>query len=191
LVGNHSAVRPGCSPPPILDKGKPVARPGRKAKDLAALARQDRLVAERTLVARWELSPAWDPRLAGYSSRGWGTRFVLSASLWVWGRPAPRSLRVAGPPSEDEVTLFCAGVVSVRTLRRPRPTRLEDAMNFLSKKVRHFLVSEDGPTAVEYAVMLALIVIVCLTAIQAIGTNANSTFNNIANVLSTTSGTSS
>jgi pilus assembly protein Flp/PilA len=64
-------------------------------------------------------------------------------------------------------------------------------MNFLSKKVRHFLVSEDGPTAVEYAVMLALIVIVCLTAIQAIGTNANSTFNNIANVLSTTSGTSS
>ena len=36
--------------------------------------------------------------------------------------------------------------------------------------VKKFLASEDGPTAVEYAVMLALIVIVCLTAIQAIGT---------------------
>jgi pilus assembly protein Flp/PilA len=36
---------------------------------------------------------------------------------------------------------------------------------------------------VEYAVMLALIIIVCLTAIQAVGTNANSTFTNVANQL--------
>ena len=43
-------------------------------------------------------------------------------------------------------------------------------MKSLAKKVQRFLVSEDGPTAVEYAVMLALIVIVCLAAIQAIGT---------------------
>ena len=49
--------------------------------------------------------------------------------------------------------------------------------------VKRFLVSEDGPTAVEYAVMLALIVIVCLTAIQAIGTNANAKFNAAANAL--------
>jgi pilus assembly protein Flp/PilA len=47
-------------------------------------------------------------------------------------------------------------------------------------KVKRFLVSEDGPTAVEYAVMLALIVIVCLTAIRAIGTNANQTFTDVA-----------
>jgi pilus assembly protein Flp/PilA len=53
----------------------------------------------------------------------------------------------------------------------------------LTLKMRRFLVSEDGPTAVEYAVMLALIVIVCLTAIQAIGTNAKTTFNNVANSL--------
>ena len=46
-------------------------------------------------------------------------------------------------------------------------------MKNIAKSVKRFLVSEDGPTAVEYAVMLALIVIVCLTAIQAIGTNAN------------------
>ena len=52
-------------------------------------------------------------------------------------------------------------------------------MNF-AKKVQRFLTSEDGPTAVEYAVMLALIVIVCLSAISAIGTNANLTFQEIA-----------
>ncbi|MCH8043180.1 MAG: Flp family type IVb pilin [Planctomycetes bacterium] len=52
-------------------------------------------------------------------------------------------------------------------------------MNF-AKKVQRFLTSEDGPTAVEYAVMLALIVIVCLSAISAIGTNANLTFQAVA-----------
>jgi pilus assembly protein Flp/PilA len=52
-----------------------------------------------------------------------------------------------------------------------------------ASKVRRFLVSEDGPTAVEYAVMLALIVIVCLTAIRSIGTNANTTFENVATAL--------
>ena len=46
-------------------------------------------------------------------------------------------------------------------------------MKNFAHSVKRFLVSEDGPTAVEYAVMLALIVIVCLTAIQAVGTNAN------------------
>ena len=50
-------------------------------------------------------------------------------------------------------------------------------------KVQHFLVSEDGPTAVEYAVMLALIIVVCLTAISAIGTNANATFDSVAQKL--------
>lgn len=56
-------------------------------------------------------------------------------------------------------------------------------MNRFAAKVKCFLVSEDGPTAVEYAVMLALIVIVCLTAIRAIGTNANQTFTDVANQL--------
>ncbi len=53
-------------------------------------------------------------------------------------------------------------------------------MNSLAMKLRRFLVSEDGPTAVEYAVMLALIIIVCLAAIGTIGTNANTTFSNVA-----------
>ncbi len=50
-------------------------------------------------------------------------------------------------------------------------------MKSFAKKVQRFLASEDGPTAVEYAVMLALIVVVCLTAIQQIGTKANATFD--------------
>ena len=41
----------------------------------------------------------------------------------------------------------------------------------------NFLQNEDGPTAVEYAVMLALIIVVCITAITALGSNANNTFS--------------
>lgn len=58
-------------------------------------------------------------------------------------------------------------------------------MKSLATKVRHFLKSEDGPTAVEYAVMLALIIIVCLTAITAVGTQAAAQFNNIATQVGT------
>ncbi|MCA9125038.1 MAG: Flp family type IVb pilin [Planctomycetaceae bacterium] len=54
-------------------------------------------------------------------------------------------------------------------------------MKNFATKVKRFLKSEDGPTAVEYAVMLALIIIVCLTAITAVGTQAAAQFNNIAN----------
>jgi pilus assembly protein Flp/PilA len=56
-------------------------------------------------------------------------------------------------------------------------------MKNLTTLVKQFLVSEDGPTAVEYAVMLALIVVVCLGAIQAVGTNANNKFNQVQNAL--------
>jgi pilus assembly protein Flp/PilA len=41
----------------------------------------------------------------------------------------------------------------------------------------NFLTNEDGPTAVEYAVMLALIIVVCITAITTLGSNANNTFS--------------
>ena len=46
---------------------------------------------------------------------------------------------------------------------------------------------EDGPTAVEYAVMLALIIVVCIVAITALGTNANKTFTTVSNVISSAS----
>ena len=44
-----------------------------------------------------------------------------------------------------------------------------------------FLKREDGPTAVEYAVMLALIIVVCIAAITTLGKNANSTFSTVGN----------
>ena len=38
------------------------------------------------------------------------------------------------------------------------------------------LVEEDGPTAVEYAVMLAMIIIACIGAIRAVGVNGAASF---------------
>jgi pilus assembly protein Flp/PilA len=46
-----------------------------------------------------------------------------------------------------------------------------------------FLKKEDGPTAVEYAVMLSLIIVVCLVAITALGTNASKTFQGVASTI--------
>ena len=45
------------------------------------------------------------------------------------------------------------------------------------KRLCEFLKSEDGPTAVEYAVMLALIVVFCMSTISAVGTKVNSRFS--------------
>jgi pilus assembly protein Flp/PilA len=54
-------------------------------------------------------------------------------------------------------------------------------MSKIRERVVNFLKREDGPTAVEYAVMLALIIVVCLVAITALGTNANATFTTVSN----------
>ncbi len=53
-------------------------------------------------------------------------------------------------------------------------------MRKLGNAIVRFLKSEDGPTAVEYAVMLALIIVVCLVAIGNIGKGASATFQNVA-----------
>ena len=60
-------------------------------------------------------------------------------------------------------------------------------MSKFVNSVVNFLKREDGPTAVEYAVMLALIIVVCITAITALGTNANATFSRVGNAIGTTS----
>ena len=57
----------------------------------------------------------------------------------------------------------------------------------LKRGVVKFLKSEDGPTAVEYAVMLALIIVVCIAAISALGSNASNTFSYVGNKVNTTS----
>ena len=53
-------------------------------------------------------------------------------------------------------------------------------MYTVTKKFVEFLKKEDGPTAVEYAVMLALIIVVCIAAITTLGSNANNTFSSVA-----------
>ena len=50
-------------------------------------------------------------------------------------------------------------------------------MRDLKKRLIQFIKREDGPTAIEYAVMLALIIVVCIAGITAVGTNANNTFS--------------
>ena len=52
-------------------------------------------------------------------------------------------------------------------------------MRKFSECVVNFLKREDGPTAVEYAVMLALIIVVCITAVTTLGSNANKTFTSV------------
>jgi pilus assembly protein Flp/PilA len=56
-------------------------------------------------------------------------------------------------------------------------------MRNLAQFAVNFLKHEDGPTAVEYAVMLALIIVVCLAAITTLGSNANSTFTSVGTQL--------
>ena len=59
-------------------------------------------------------------------------------------------------------------------------------MRKFGQSVVSFLKDESGPTAVEYAVMLALIIVVCITAITALGSNANNTFSYVGGVIGKT-----
>ena len=59
-------------------------------------------------------------------------------------------------------------------------------MRTATKLLVNFIKKEDGPTAVEYAVMLALIVVVCIAAITTLGSNANSTFSFVGSALAPT-----
>ncbi|MFL5242753.1 MAG: Flp family type IVb pilin [Gemmataceae bacterium] len=53
-------------------------------------------------------------------------------------------------------------------------------MSLWLQRAKQFLRAEEGPTAVEYAVMLALIIVVCITAITTLGSNANGVFSDVA-----------
>ncbi|QEG39489.1 Flp family type IVb pilin [Roseimaritima ulvae] len=57
-------------------------------------------------------------------------------------------------------------------------------MKNFADKVVNFLKDEDGPTAVEYAVMMALIIVVCLGSVGLIGTKADEKFQAVADELS-------
>jgi pilus assembly protein Flp/PilA len=60
-------------------------------------------------------------------------------------------------------------------------------LSHLYRTVKQFLTREDGPTAVEYAVMLALIIVVCIAAITALGQNVNNTFTTVDTTIGSTS----
>ena len=60
------------------------------------------------------------------------------------------------------------------------PQKGEWVMKTWFAKLRTFLAREDGPTAVEYAVMLAMIIVVCIAAIGTIGSNASNNFSNVS-----------
>jgi pilus assembly protein Flp/PilA len=59
-------------------------------------------------------------------------------------------------------------------------------MRSATKMLVSFLKKEDGPTAVEYAVMLALIIVVCIAAVTTLGSNANSTFSFVGSAIKPT-----
>jgi pilus assembly protein Flp/PilA len=60
-------------------------------------------------------------------------------------------------------------------------------MRKFAQSLMNFVKNEDGPTAVEYAVMLALIIVVCITAITTLGSNANNTFSYVGTKIAGTS----
>ena len=56
-------------------------------------------------------------------------------------------------------------------------------MNGMVSKVRRFLASEDGPTAVEYAVMLAMIITACVTIVKNLGASVSGSFSAASSAL--------
>jgi pilus assembly protein Flp/PilA len=56
-------------------------------------------------------------------------------------------------------------------------------MKSLLMAVKNFINNEDGPTAVEYAVMLALIIVLCIVVIRQVGTSASKTFSSTDSAL--------
>ncbi len=70
-----------------------------------------------------------------------------------------------------------------RLIQAARLRRGIEMKNF-ADSVKKFIVSEDGPTAVEYAVMMALIIVVCIGTVTTIGTNAKAKFEKVKTALS-------
>jgi pilus assembly protein Flp/PilA len=60
-------------------------------------------------------------------------------------------------------------------------------MRQLARSVVEFAFAEDGPTAVEYAVMMALIIVVCVGAITTLGSNTNKSFTSAGKAVNVSS----
>src|SRR5947209_1852561 len=128
------------------------------------------------------------------------TRKGLRPSGRIIGRSGDRSGSTPGSgpvawiirprPELCAMWIVVAAPLAPPGLKGPVPTPLFPhrglAMRSLTKKLVSFLKREDGPTAVEYAVMLALIIVVCIAAITTLGSNANSTFSFVGSSLTPT-----
>ena len=103
--------------------------------------------------------------------------FVLALAIsWTFRSLRHRFQCAASPPQQ--------GLAPPEKNSLPKTCTCEDRnMDSILVCFRRFFASEDGPTAVEYAIMLSLIVIVCLSAISTVGSNANSKFQRVASSL--------
>ena len=89
----------------------------------------------------------------------------------------------AAPPGSDLPNSFPRGRKRPGYRANPVAVWIEKGEKVMKKwiaKIRDFLKREEGPTAVEYAVMLALIIVVCIAAIASLGSGASNTFNNVS-----------
>lgn len=57
-------------------------------------------------------------------------------------------------------------------------------MSSIKNTLRRFVREESGATMVEYAIMVALIAVICIVAVKAIGSKSNVAFNNVQTQLS-------
>jgi pilus assembly protein Flp/PilA len=90
------------------------------------------------------------------------------------------TLRVGGGPSIDGTELDDPiGSDPPHPPQTPTPDQRSTAMQTILSQVHRFLDNEDGPTAVEYAVMLALILVACITIVTSLGTSTSGTFSTV------------
>ena len=61
-------------------------------------------------------------------------------------------------------------------------------MSYLVSKIRRFLRDDSGPTTVEYAILIALIILLCLASIQLVGTNTEFSFDDTATKIDNATG---
>lgn len=58
-------------------------------------------------------------------------------------------------------------------------------MTALINSTKRFLKDEEGVTAIEYGLIAALIAVVIIVAVQAVGVNLNAIFTHVASKLTT------
>ncbi len=98
-----------------------------------------------------------------------------------------RDCGVAGDYSDNQSSqrrVDCHGLVD-ETAHWPKNVVAIEPVGLTMKRLLKFLREEDGPTAVEYAVLLALIVIVCMAGVQALTRETAASYNRSSEAINT------